>query len=321
MARRIPVVFLNRYSRRNMGSSVMRVDQLSAHLAAHFGDRYRVSTQYVSNKAKAFQALKLAVRNPNAVYVFSKNAAWGWSGADMRRLRRSARAILVDYVDMPITEMIPHGVDCHLSTTYAGLSKQKEWVEQSAAQGIQIDGQHAPVLHNYDTALDQLPPPLPMDEFRMAFFGTPALFPHSPLADRHATLLDGSSPQTFQASLAQIMQFNAHLCVRVGERIDGKWVVKPATKLATAAACGAVVLADRKTPDAVHHLGADYPFLIDDSQPATIDAGLTAMMAAFGTETWALARHRVDAMRANFSHATIAAQLHDAIQSCLVSGV
>ncbi len=317
MASRIKVVFLNRHSRRDMGSSVMRVDQLSQHLSRYFGDRYDVSIQYVSNKVKPLQRALLNLRNRDTVYVFSKYAAWGWRPQDMQALQACARGILVDYVDMPISEMIADGVDCHIASSFGGVDMQREWVAQQTQAGRVISGQHMAVLHNYDTALDAIAPGARPDDLNIAYFGSRHLFPHSPLADQRVDFLDGGMPEAFQENLTKIGKYHAQMCIRIGEKADGAWVAKPVTKLVTAAVSDAVILTDRKSLDVERLLGADYPFLTPDGEPASIDAGLERLQAGFGGPEWLLAQERVRALRDMFSHRAIATQLDQAIQTCL----
>lgn len=300
-----------------MGSSVMRVEQLSRHMTTYFGDRYDVSIRYVSNKLKPIQRTLLTAQDRDSVFVFSKYAAWGWSGEDMRRLRTRCRAILVDYVDMPMTQMIPDGVDCHIAASFGGIDLQRTWVDREARAGRVISGAMASVLHNYDVALDQVTRGERSDDLTVAYMGTPALMPTSPLARERVDILDAGMPEGFQAALAKIGQYHAHFCVRASEEPDAEWVARPFTKGATAAVCDAVILADRTAPDAERFLGTDYPFFIENAAPDSIDHGLEALRLGFKGAEWRLAQERVRSMAAAFSHGRIAGQLRDAIEACL----
>ena len=317
MAKPINVVFLNRWSRRDMGSSVMRVDQLSGHLARFFGDRYAVSVRYVSNKIKRFQNALLTARSPDTVFIFSKYAAQGRGADDMVSLRQKCRAILVDYVDMPLTGMITAGVDRHIAASYAGAALQTKWAAHAASVGQPIAGCMATVLHGYDAALDGVAHVVRAPDLAIAYMGTPALMAPSPLATQRVTCLDAGMPDTFHRALEKIGRFHAHYCIRPAKNQDDPWVARPFTKGATAAACDAVIFTDRQNGDAVHLLGSNYPFMIDDSDPAKIDAGLNTLIAGFEGPAWRDAQDRVRAMKAHISHKAIATQLDCAIQSCL----
>ena len=82
--------------------------------------------------------------------------------------------------------------------------------------------------------------------------------------------------------LAAMPRFNCHIAHRAWQAADAR---KPATKVASAAAVGAVIVT---TPDASarHLLGPDYPFYA----PGTVFDALYQARKAFGTERWEQAR-------------------------------
>ena len=79
-------------------------------------------------------------------------------------------------------------------------------------------------------------------------------------------------------------RFNLHICV--SHREDMGKLLKPATKVATAAAVGACAVT-YLDPSAMELLGEDYPFYVHD----TLDDAIHDAMQSFGKERWFRARN------------------------------
>jgi hypothetical protein len=100
-------------------------------------------------------------------------------------------------------------------------------------------------------------------------------------------------------------EFNAHLCLRETRR---EWLYKPNAKIATAAACEAVLLT---TPDcsSVELLGEDYPFYLDgleathgadrEASRASAVRAIERAAAEVGGPLWRDAVERLRAIRAD----------------------
>lgn len=94
--------------------------------------------------------------------------------------------------------------------------------------------------------------------------------------------------------------FNLHLALqRRDERVA---LLKPATKVSTAAAVGANVLTYRD-PSAVELLGPDYPFYVDSDQKAAIRMA----RESFGGKDWKRGRERMKEVRERTSLQAVAA--------------
>jgi len=103
-------------------------------------------------------------------------------------------------------------------------------------------------------------------------------------------------------------ELNAHLCLRETRR---EWLYKPNAKIATAAACEAVLLT---TPDcsSVEMLGEDYPFYLDgletshgadrEALRASIARGIERLKKAVGGPLW---HHALERLRAVKEESTI----------------
>ncbi|MBF9034962.1 hypothetical protein HKCCE2091_11990 [Rhodobacterales bacterium HKCCE2091] len=311
-AKRQRLVFLYRWSRRNMGGSQMRVQQLAAHMRRFHGDTYDVRVLPMAAGWKPWSRLWVAAEPAGGVYVFSKNLIAGWRPEDYERLRAKAAAVLIDYVDLKLSHAPVTSVDCHISTSYAGADAIRARLEAEGGEG-----EVATVLHNYDVALDSVPVDPPEDELAMAYLGTPTAAPWTPLIERNTTVLDGSNPTTFNRDVQRIGAFNTHYCVRKRMPDDPLRSFRPFTKGVTAAALGAVVITDRNADDAERLLGSDYPFLLPDNAPETIDDGFRRMRDSFGGPLWRRAQDRIERLRQRTSHEAIARSLHGTIRSVI----
>jgi hypothetical protein len=72
---------------------------------------------------------------------------------------------------------------------------------------------------------------------------------------------------------------------------------KPNAKVATAAACDAVLITTRDEA-ALELLGGDYPFYLDGADQASVAAGLARARETYGDGDWREALARLRALRA-----------------------
>lgn len=300
---------------RGVGSSVMRSEQLSEHMRRYFDDRYEIRRIFVSRATRRAHIAWLKFWYPHSIFVFSKNAARIWREDDLLDLRRDAQAILVDYVDSHVNLMLRGGVDVHLSTSIVGAGIMKAFMATAISRGESFQGRVEVVLHNYDVAIREGSALQHGDHAKFAYLGSRAEAATTPLSEQMVTFLDSKTREAFQRSIVRLGEFNAHYCIRRNVSDDPGRIVKPFTKGATAAACGAAILTDRNTDDAVALLGDDYPFMIAGNSPVEIDDGLRRMADAFGGPEWLRAMERVAALHERTSHKEIATQLHRAIES------
>lgn len=101
--------------------------------------------------------------------------------------------------------------------------------------------------------------------------------------------------------------FNAHLSVRATRR---ELLYKPNAKVATAAACDAVLITTRDAA-AVELLGEDYPFYLDASQPERLAAGVERAREAYGSADWHEAISRLRGLRGELAIERVAARYLD----------
>lgn len=98
--------------------------------------------------------------------------------------------------------------------------------------------------------------------------------------------------------------FNAHLSVRSTRR---ELLYKPNAKIATAAACDAVLITTRDEA-ARELLGDDYPFYLDGSDAESVAAGLHHARRLYGGAAWREAIARLRALRAELAIERVAAR-------------
>ncbi len=127
---------------------------------------------------------------------------------------------------------------------------------------------------------------VPDGELRVGYLGSRRSFPlwnHAPGVE-----CVGSGDWFNAAS-----RFNVHLSIRATGK---EWRYKPGAKVATAAACDAVLLT---TPDdaSVELLGEDYPFYLEAVSRDGIAAGVRRLREALGGLEWRAALERLRAVR------------------------
>ena len=93
-------------------------------------------------------------------------------------------------------------------------------------------------------------------------------------------------------------RFNLHLCFSKREGISR--IAKPATKVSTAAAVGAVAVAF-KDPSVVEILGETYPFYVDRDIHKTVKEA----WESFGSDTWRKARNMMSMVKEKTSLPTV----------------
>ena len=131
------------------------------------------------------------------------------------------------------------------------------------------------------------------DEFRPGYIGRRFNFPVT------ASIPQVNAPEQM---ILCAPWFNCHVQVR--ERTDLGWTLKPATKVATAAAVGAPIITT-SDPSSLELLGKDYPLFIDT--PQRLDVALEYCRDKFGGEMWQQARDIMSDVRKRTSVPAIAA--------------
>jgi hypothetical protein len=208
--------------------------------------------------ARALFAQELAAVR-NSVLVFVKRA----DVAHLLRARLQGNRLIIDVHD---TIVFRRGV--RWSRLYHGMIFRNQRGLTDFGRG-----RRGAVLipHHWDARYS--PHRAPLDRLRLAFIGDPRSAPFAePLPGVELVFTDW---------FARALAFNAHLSIRQPGR---ELLYKPNMKVATAAACRAVLITTRDEA-AREHLGDDYPFYTEPDR-ASVLAAITRAERLVGGEQW-----------------------------------
>lgn len=290
-----------------MGGKLMRVDQLSD-LASKYlpDDQYQVSTAFVPRDRFVSQTRKFIKACEGAVVIFHKSAAANAGPQTRKAIRKVAAGICVDHLDIVVDPLERGFFDVHITASRAGEAELTQQLSNlSPVAGTQV--RH--LRHHSDPRLKLLSTEK-LTQFTPGYFGLPdntdgyAHFPED-------TLIPDYEPADIDSFLTMLPKSNFHLCTRrpFQKRSHGILATKPFTKGFNAAAVGANVLVNRQVHDAIHYLGDDYPFMLDDSSPECFAEGLNHARDAYGTTKWQTGLDRMRDMGARVAPAEVAREL------------
>ncbi|MEM9844468.1 MAG: hypothetical protein AAF965_06685, partial [Pseudomonadota bacterium] len=134
----------------------MRVEQMAQHMRQFERERFDIRVRPISRAGRALSRATLALDPVGSIYFFSKDALRGWTAEDFDALRRRAAAVLVDYVDLKISEGPLWGVDAHIASSFSGARALRDRQKRAAEAGHRVGGEVLTLLHNYDAALTGL---------------------------------------------------------------------------------------------------------------------------------------------------------------------
>ncbi|MBT8414384.1 MAG: hypothetical protein KJO30_08650 [Boseongicola sp.] len=253
----------------------MRCDQLAAMGAAHLdARRWRFEVMAMPREGQLRKQRLMTDQVRGAVVIFLKRA---WKVLDPEHLanwRDAAKALAIDYVDARTTPQPAVEIDVHIAAS--GALERYLRAEHKDARVMRLDHHADPHLKRGSSG----------ETLGLAYFGRESnrTLPASLLHLVQTPDYDGLiPPRDVQRSM---MRSNMHYAVRHMEDASRRTSFKPFTKGFNAAAVGAHVLVNRQVDDATDWLGADYPFLIDDCQPDTIETAIDKARTTFGTPEW-----------------------------------
>ena len=308
-ASRLPRIrFVYLAKSRRVGSTVMRCFQLHDLARRHLGDQYDFGVLPLPGFRNQAAEMRWVERQPaGTTYLFVKNAIDGLSREALLRLQSNARAICLDYVDRPLDDWIPTGVDLHLACSITGLERLRE-----AMRAGHITGSTDLLLHHADPRLAALPHRhhrLP--RMQAVYFGRPENgFLPARIAQR-LTVLKATSNTRFRANAGRLVDFNLHYCVRG----DSSPSPKPFTKGFTAAACGANVVVSATVDDVWHFLDADYPYLAPSDDEGVVHDVLDHAARTYGTTEWRRGLTAMAAIRDRVSPPRLAQDLAEILRT------
>jgi len=273
----------------------MRGEQLAALVRPHLAGRVEIRVLPFDARAMPPPVVRaLATLIPaGAVVMFVKFAAKGITRAHLAPLRRRACAIGLDSVDMAL-DAIPFDLfDFHVAASISGR-------EALAARLAALDLGSVPVelLHHHsDPRLDRVEIPVPRP-FRCGYVGAVKNVAVPPALDGEVTLLPVNYARDMDRVIPRLGHFPLHFAVRPETALTASECreYKPFTKGFTAARCRANILVNRGADDAEALLGSDYPFLVENSDPASVIAGYERAREAYGSPLWLDGLERLRAM-------------------------
>lgn len=258
------------------GSTVIGADQMAPALRAQGVD------------AESIAAVDLAPA-ADQVLIFIKRADL----TDLLRARLAGAICVVDLQDTPVFRYwISHWPLYHAFIFRNARARRSFWW---------VGGVRRTIYHHWDPryeahrAGDR--------ELKLAYIGIP----------RSIDLWEGIPDVEFVGPdewFDRAPEFNAHLSLRAGRR---EWRYKPNAKVATAAACEAVLLT---TPDcsSVELLGEDYPFYIESADRPTIEAAIGRARDLVGGPEWRTALERLRALKRRLAIDRIAREYVDLLE-------
>ncbi|MCB1503135.1 MAG: class I SAM-dependent methyltransferase [Bauldia sp.] len=252
------LVFLYEPAYRGSGSTTLRIFQLADIVRSHLGDRWEVA---VTDDAD--------IRD--AVVVVGKGRMATVSEPALEKLRQANVAVIADFVDAPLRSGLLPFIDLLWASSIGGYRSAL-----AIRPGMPVDL----VTHHADV---RLPRREPAEAYSVGYFGEPINAVATPEILAEIDMVPVSTRSDDGGWLQRIGGYALHYAVRPPLKDGGH---KPFTKGFVAARCGANVLIDRTDGDAIHYLGDDYPFLIDNSRPASILAGLELARQSFASEIW-----------------------------------
>ncbi|MFQ5622821.1 MAG: hypothetical protein ACE5FS_05425 [Paracoccaceae bacterium] len=294
-----------RAGHRNVGSKIMRCDQLCAIARRYLGERYEFSLVSPPPPRNPARQVRFARQCRGAVVILLKHVERVLVGDAIAELRAGARAICVDYVDSPPTAAFAPLVDVHIAASRAGLEMLRERLSgdgYAPRPGAEI----RLVTHHADPRIRPRPQP-DCGELRLLYLGNPdnTYIPAAAAAD--VALAGYGRDDNFASALAAAAGYNMHYCIRRRPHS----APKPFTKGFNAAAFDRNLLVNRQVDDAEHYLGADYPFFVDSLKPQAIADGIAKAKSLVGSPEWQRGLGAVREMRKRCAPARVAAELGD----------
>lgn len=267
------VYFLYAGGHKDRGSVVMRCLQLSEIATRHLSDSYRFQTVAMPQKKRG-QQVEAVAGITEAIIILQKALIEHLDADAFAALKANNIAVLADWVDKPVKSAYLDQIDMHLASS---RMQEAELIAQIPDRPVRY------LTHHADPRL--------MGVSQKGGAGFACIY----LGHKGNTVISGKlrdlvevhdvqDSDAFAATLSRLEQFGLHYAVRKGRATEG--VFKPFTKGFTAAACGANILIQRDAHDALHYLGEDYPYLIDDATPISINQGFFRARDDFDGPDW-----------------------------------
>ena len=296
MPQKRKLIFVYASNKVEQGSTNMRVHQLSQMLRPHLENEYDIILSKIIIPPKFVRnsfSIKLSfirwARNveEDAILFISKACIKFFTSEIIHILKKRNIKLCFDHVDSDFSIGPQGNPDIHICSSYT----QKNFINSFQESNPTFTGDVGLLLHNFDKELLNYQA-TPMSKFQCAYIGTPSVgfLPYQ--AKKRLTIVEALGVSGMQSILPKLKNFNAHYALRLPQP-RGSLLAKPFTKGFVAAACGAVVVTNRDTHDAVEVLGDDYPYLVNNLETVETTEMLDKMKDDFGSQTWLTAKDRM----------------------------
>lgn len=305
------VFFVHSRSSTRLGSTQMRCFQLCEIMRRHGSGRFVFDTMLIPSLAMAsWREIWALTRPKGAIFIFVKDAIDRLHPAALERLARRAGAILHDPIDRPLSATPRAFVGVHLASSLAQFTALTETLSDARMGRVEV------LLHQPDLRLPDTPA-LPMDRLRPVYFGDPANAFLPETITGHVPVVDVSLAKGMEDKIGLFASANFHYAVRPEDQTRSVDIFKPLTKAVLAARCGAPVMVNRHAHDAEALLGADYPYLVDKTDPTMVLDTLRQAQSDFGGPAWMRAKDVMRALAARVSPTQTARDLEHILERAL----
>ena len=249
------------------GSTVIRGQQLSQLLIERCSDR--LDTHFTSDVEHV----------TDSVVVLTKEAILRFSREQLERLDRRNIAVLYSWDDQAPRPELLGDRSSNLAMSFEQLAHFREAMPQ-------------PSFHLTLQPNRRLPGAIsPQDRLRIAYFGDPANVA-APDSLPGAVALFSTIGVPEEAWMPSVALANCHWIVR--PRSGG---FKPFLKGFVASRYRAPVVTMRHD-DALHYLGDDYPYFVDEASPSELERVVLHLQDTFGSKRWSFAQEIMDQVAA-----------------------
>lgn len=285
----------------------MRCDQLSQLARRELGDRYDFEVVKLHVRGRLRRQREMIRSLKGAVVIFLKGAEHSFDDDGLFELRDAVRGLCIDHVDGTMRGRAPAIADVQIAASIAGFRTLRRLTEGYGATQ-KFDGVARLLTHHADPRIvrrsgfsDQ--------RLHIGYFGAPnnTKIPKALEDAVHAPPLRPGGG--FSDILHAVRRSNMHYAVRPRPANAKGNFHKPFTKGFNAANANANIIINRDADDALEHLGADYPFLIDDNSDENIINGVRHAKDAFGSAEWRYGLEVMDEVRRQCSQERIMEQL------------
>ncbi|AXI54665.1 hypothetical protein C1J05_09305 [Sulfitobacter sp. JL08] len=301
------VVFVHKQGHVHFGAKVMRCDQMAQISSRYLGDKYTFEIASPPKKKFAVRQRRFAKGCSDAIVILLKNAAQSFTPEALDILRRSARGVCIDHVDAPINSETLGLPDVHIAASRKSEMLLKKRLEDNKAirSGITV----AHLCHHADlrlVAASDTP-----DKLEIGYFGNigNTLLPAQYENDVH--VYPFTKTDEFSSVLRHFQESRLHYGVRGASARPAieRRMAKPFTKGFNAAAVGANILVNRQVDDAIHYLGDDYPYLVDDLTEQSIGERIDFARSSYGGPDWQRGLNVMADVREKSSPAAVAREM------------